>query len=124
MDAAMRRLAALTAVALLMAACGQTAKKQAEDLGSIAAEGALVAHDAAEGSTTDAFTRVHSRALRKKADKIEEQAKQPTLERLAERISRALERLADDPNDRDAAAKIERLLEKADKDAGDLEEQS
>jgi hypothetical protein len=119
MHTAMRRLAVLAAVAFLAAGCGETAKKQAEDLGSIAAEGALVAHDAAEGSTTDAFTRVHSRALRKKADKIAEKAKQPPLERLAQEISRALERLADDPDDRDGAATIERRLEKLGQDAGE-----
>jgi hypothetical protein len=118
MHAAMRRLAILAAVAFLAAGCGQTAQKQADELGSIAAEGALVAHDAAEGSTTDAFTRVHSRALAKKADKIAETAKRPPLERLARRISRALERLADDPGDRDAAAKLQRLLERLDRQAG------
>jgi hypothetical protein len=121
MHAAMRRLAVLAAVAFLAAGCGQTAKKQAEELGSIAAEGALVAHDAAEGSTTDAFTRVHSRALRKKADKIAKTAKRPPLERLAKQISRALERLADDPGDRHAAAKLQRQLERLDRQAGDLE---
>jgi hypothetical protein len=115
----MRRLAVLAILGFLAAGCGQTAKKQAEDLGSIAAEGALVAHDAAEGSTTDAFTRVHSRALGEKADKIAAQAKEPKLERLADEISRALERLADDPDDRDAAARIQRLLERLDRRAGD-----
>ena len=113
----MRRLALLTAVALVLAGCGQTAKKQAEDVASIAAEGALVAHDAAEGSTTDAFTRVHSRALAKKADTIAEQAKEPKLELLADEVGRALERLADDPDDRDTAATIERRLEELDRRA-------
>ena len=118
----MRRYAGMVVVLLLLAGCGSTSpKKQAEDLGSIAAEGALVAHDASEGSTTHVFTRVHSRALREKADSIDRQAADPRLEQLAGRIADALERLADDPGDRGGAERIQRRLEQAADDAGELE---
>jgi carboxypeptidase C (cathepsin A) len=119
----MRRYTGIVLVLLLLAGCGSTSpKKQAEDLGSIAAEGALVAHDASEGSTTHVFTRVHSRALREKANSIDRQAADPRLERLAGRIADALERLADDPDDRGGAARIQRQLEQAADDAGKLEQ--
>jgi uncharacterized protein involved in exopolysaccharide biosynthesis len=126
MTRSMRRYATVVAALLLLAGCGGSTspQKQAEDLGSIAAEGALVAHDASEGSTTRVFTRVHSRALRKKTDAIDQQAANARLEDLAGRIADALERLADDPGDRQSAARIQRQLEQAADAAGELEKQA
>jgi hypothetical protein len=118
-----RRIALLAAALSLLAGCGEptSAKKQAEDLGSIAVEGALVAHDASEGSTTHIFTRVHSRALRKLTDKLESRAANDRISQLASRIGRDLDRLADDPGDRQSAADVQRQLERAADDAGELE---
>ena len=119
----MRRLTVLAAATLLLAGCGsQSEKKQAGDLGSVAAEGALVAHDASEGSTTDNFTRVHGRALRDLAKKVQGAPAAPSVGRLASRIARELDELADNPGDEGRAALIERRLERAAKRADDLEE--
>jgi hypothetical protein len=93
------RRALLLAALVLLAGCGQPTepKKQAEELGSVAAEGALLAHDAAEGSSTGPFTRVHSKVLREDVDKLEPKLKQRALVRLAEDISSALDELSVEP---------------------------
>src|SRR3954471_18123227 len=100
----MRRLTVLAAAAVLLAGCGsQSETTQADDLGSVAAEGALVAHDAADGSTTDTFTRVHGRALRDLAKKVEDAPAASRVGRLATSIVADLDALADDPgNERQA----------------------
>ena len=110
----------LTLAALALAGCGQSAKKQADDLGSVAAEGALVAHDASEGSTTDNFTRVHGRALRDLAMKVRDQPAAPRLGQLAGRIVTDLDELADNPGDERRAGRIQRDLERAAKQANAL----
>jgi len=115
-----RRLAPLAAAALLLAGCGSTAGKQAEDVGSVAAEGALLAHDAAEGSTTSTFTRVHGRALRDLAAKVEQAPKEPAIGRLAGRVASDLDELADHPGDQTRAAQVQRRLERAAKTASGL----
>jgi len=94
----------LAAVAMLLAGCGESTdpKKQAEDLGSFAAEGALLAHDAADGASTGPFTRVHSEVLREDVHKLEPKLKRRRLVRLADEISSALDELPDQP---DAAAR-------------------
>jgi hypothetical protein len=106
------RRALLLAALVLVAGCGQSTqpKKQAEDLGSVAAEGALLAHDAADGSSTGPFTRVHSDVLHKDVEKLEPKLKERPLVRLAAEISSALDQLPDDP---DAAGK--RLDDAADR---------
>ncbi|HKH30208.1 MAG TPA: hypothetical protein VKA45_04070 [Gaiellaceae bacterium] len=108
----MRLALVLVAVALLLAGCGESTdpKKQAEDLGSVAAEGALLAHDAADGASTGPFTRVHSEVLREDVHKLEAKLKQRPLVRLADEISSALDELPDQP---DAAAR--RLDDAADR---------
>ena len=117
----MRFAFALLAV-LLIAGCGvpQQLSKQAEEVHSIAAEGALVAHDAGEGSTTATFTRVHSEALRKLLGKLEPAIDNLRLSRTAEDVDRSLQQLADDPDDRTRARRLERDLERAAKAAGEL----
>jgi hypothetical protein len=94
----------LAAVVLLLVGCGESTdpKKQAEDLGSFAAEGALLAHDAADGASTGPFTRVHSEVLREDVHKLEPKLKRRRLVRLADEISSALDELPDQP---DAAAR-------------------
>lgn len=118
---AMRRRTVLALAALVLAGCGSRSEtKQADDLGSVAAEGALVAHDASEGSTTDNFTRVHGRALRDLARKVQDAPASPPVGRLAGRIAGDLDELADHPGDERRAARIQRDLERAAKQAGDL----
>ena len=117
----MRRVAALAATALILSGCGSTATKQAEDVGSVASEGALLAHDAAEGSTTDNFTRVHGRALRDLAQKIADAPKTRQVGRVAGAVASELDVLADHPGDQERAAQVERRLERAAKAAGKLE---
>jgi hypothetical protein len=75
----------LAAIALVLAAgcvLPSDPKKQAEEIASISAEGALLAHDAAEGDTTNAFTRVHAHALRKHLAKLEPKVEADEVARL------------------------------------------
>jgi hypothetical protein len=104
------------AAALLLAGCGQPTEpsKQAEDLGSIAAEGALLAHGAAHGSSTGPFTRVHSEALRKALAQLEPNLKEARLARIAADIGEALDGLPDQP------ARAERQLDTAAEKAEEL----
>jgi len=113
----MRRLVILAAATLLLAGCGQSAKLQTDTLGSVAAEGALVAHDASRGDTTDNFTRVHGRALRDLAKKVQDAPANAKLGRLAARIVGDLDELAAHPADEQRAARIQRELERAAKQA-------
>jgi hypothetical protein len=102
---------ALAAAALALAGCGgATPADRAESAASIAAEGALLAHEVAEGSTTGAFTRSHARALKRKVEPL---AEEPRLGAIARRIAAELDRLAADPGDEEAAAAVERALERA-----------
>jgi len=100
------------ALLLLLCGCGGSAsvQKQAEDLHSVAAEGALLAHDAAEGETTGPFTTIHARELRKAAAKLEQSARSPRVEQLAATVVAALERLERTPGDEAGAAAIEQRL--------------
>jgi hypothetical protein len=98
-------------LALLGAGCGgggnlgaKALSQQAKSLQSLAAEGALLAQDAASGKTTRVYTREHSSDLSKAASRAEaylkaaktEPALQPKLRRmtaLAAQVSAALKRL-------------------------------
>jgi hypothetical protein len=106
------RRALLFCALVLVTGCGQSTdpREQAEDLGSIAAEGALLAHDAADGSSTGPFTRVHSTVLRKDVEKLEPQLEGRALTQLAEEIGSALDELPDAPE-----AAGERLDDAADR---------
>ena len=99
--------------ALALTGCGQSKKLQTDTLDSVAAEGALVAHDASRGSTTDTFTRVHGRALRDLAKKVQDAPATPALGRRATRIVADLDELADHPGDEQRAARLQRALERA-----------
>jgi hypothetical protein len=117
-----RRKAAWIALAAVLAGCGGSSSpaKQAEELESFAAEGALLAEDAAAGDTTSAFARVHARELQEQAEALERQASDRRLRLLAKDVARELRRLAEDPGDRRAAARAERTLRKAAQVAGEL----
>ena len=106
------------AFVLVIAACGvpSSPTAQAEDVHSVAAEGALLAHDAAEGDTTAAFTRTHADALRKRLDALRPKIARAELARVEERVAAALQRLADDP----AGADVERDLADAAEAAEEL----
>jgi hypothetical protein len=85
--------------------------KQAEEISSISAEGALLAQDAAEGETTETFTRVHAEALRGKLALLEPSVQVDELRRLLAAAERALVQLGDSPEDRVSAVRIERRLD-------------
>ena len=107
----MRRVLAL-GIAAFLAGCGapQERAKQAEELHSIAAEGALLAHEASEGSHTP-FTTEHAKALRKLLGQLTPAIEDQRLARRADAVDAALARLADEPGDRAQAATLERRLE-------------
>ena len=110
------------ALILAAAGCGVPASsvKQAEDLGSIAAEGALLAGGAAAGDTTTQFAETHARALRKKAEPLAAAATHPKLLRVAADIVAALKRLESAPDDRVAAREAKELLESAARRADEI----
>jgi hypothetical protein len=105
-------------VAILATGCGggklsaDALSKQAESVQSVAAEGAMLARDAAAGKATGTFTHVHSSELAKTASQtvssLESAQAEPTLEPRRRRlagiagdVSRDLGRLGD-------ASKVER----------------
>jgi len=63
----------LAILAALVAGCGApgSLEQQAEEIESVAAEGALLAQGAAEEDTTATFTRVHARNLRDRVRQLE-----------------------------------------------------
>jgi hypothetical protein len=123
----MSRPAVLLAVALLVGCGGgevtaDSLKKDAEAVQSAAAEGALLAADAAEGRTAGPFLRVHAEELAaetaKVARKLEQaqargavQAKARKAFRLARDVEEALTRLAGEPDDRTTARRLRSRLE-------------
>ena len=132
-----RRLTALVALLLPLAACGggtldaKSFQKEAESIQSLAAEGALVAKDTASGSTTSPYVTVHAEELAKEADvlaqKLEQAKAEPEVKakvakavELAEQIADDLERLADDPGNRAFARAARSRLADAAKTAEDL----
>jgi hypothetical protein len=132
-----RRSLALPVLALLLCSCGggQLSKKElqkdVESIQSLAAEGALVARDAADGSTTDVFVRVHSQSLQKAADKVEQKlssahasgsldAHRAKAQRLAARVADELGRLHAHPGDRAREAQLAGSLDDDAKTAEEL----
>jgi hypothetical protein len=103
---------ALLLAAVLLAGCGvpQEVPKQAEEVASVAAEGSLLAHDAAEGSTTETFTREHAKALRRLIEELQPAIENPDLGQLAAKVAEVLRVLAERPGDRDLAGTLERVL--------------
>ncbi len=102
----------LVALLLLTAAgCGASSEpsKQAEELHSIAAEGALLAHGTAEGGSTGPFTREHAKALRKLVAQLRPMLAEGPLAQLAETIDGELATLESDAD----AGLVERRLDEA-----------
>ena len=98
-------------IVALLAGCGvpQDPAEQAEELHSVAAEGALLAHEASEGSH-DAFTTEHAEALRKLLGQLRPAIEDDRLAQRAAAVDASLERLARDPGNREQAARLERRL--------------
>jgi hypothetical protein len=114
---------ALALIAVLLAAgCASPREpaKQAEEIHSIAAEGALLAHEVAEGSTTDTFARQHARALRKLLEELQPAIENPELAQLAAKVRELLTVLAERPGDRELGARFERVLESHAESASEL----
>ena len=116
----MRVLLAFVVVAL--AGCGtpQELSKQADEVHSVAAEGALLAHEAAAGDTLDTFAREHAQALRKLLGKVRPAIEEPRLAAVSDDVDRTLAEFARTPGDRSRAAAAERKLERAAKAADEL----
>ena len=105
----------LAIVVVVLAGCGtpQELSKQADEVHSVAAEGALLAHEAAAGDTLDTFAREHSQALRKLLDKVRPAIEEPRLAAVADDVDHTLAEFALTPGDRSRAAVAERKLERA-----------
>jgi hypothetical protein len=116
------RIALASILVLLLAGCGTSHQvaKQADEVHSVAAEGALLAHEAAEGDTTDTFAGEHAKALRKLLGKVRPAIEEPRLATVADDVDRTLAELARRPGDRSRAAGAERKLERAAKAADEL----
>ena len=73
-----------------LAGCGtpQELSKQADDVHSVAAEGALLAHEAAAGDTLDTFAREHAQALRKLLGKVRPAIEEPRLAAVSDDVDR------------------------------------
>jgi small-conductance mechanosensitive channel len=133
-----RRLAPFAIAVSLVAGCGgggtlsrDSLRKEAETIQSVAAEGALLAHDSADGRTTTPFVSVHSEVLAesagKVAQKLESAAVEPGLEqdraraeRLATRIEEELDQLDEHPDDQAEARRVADELDQAAKAAEEL----
>jgi len=119
---------ALGVVVAVVTGCGrgeldaEALSQQAKSLQSVAAEGALLAHDAASGETTHAFSREHSAELRgaasSTATSLEAARTTPGLEPkrrrlvvLATQVTSYLDRLGDASRSEDHA--LDRRLEAA-----------
>jgi hypothetical protein len=132
------RLAPLAISLFLAAGCGgggtlsrASFQKEAESIQSVAANGALLAHDAADGRTTTPFAAIHSddlaESVAKVSKKLESAEVEPGLEqdrgravRLASRIEDELAHLHDDPEDRADARRVADALEELAKAAEEL----
>jgi hypothetical protein len=117
-----RCLLIMSVVVLLACGCGapEELPKQAEEVGSVAAEGSLLAHGAAEGSTTRTFTAEHAKALRELLGQVRPAIDDRGLARIADRVATALARLADEPGDERGAAQLSEELSSLARHAGEL----
>jgi hypothetical protein len=88
--------------------------KQAEEISSISAEGALLAQEVVEGDVTDTFARVHAEALRKKLSELEPKVDVDALAQLLRSADAGLAVLEDDSAD---AGPVEQQLDDVSKRA-------
>jgi hypothetical protein len=133
--AALRRFALLVALLIVAAGCGETTTKRdfrhnAARISSIAAEGALLAHEVGEEDTTSVFARVHGTELGDTAAELAATLRRnrplggfpvDELARLASDVSRRLHLVASRPPPGRAFA-LERELKRLAERAGRLEE--
>ena len=118
----MRNLALLWLACLLVGCAPSDAGKQAEAIGSIAAEGALLAQGAKEGSTTETYVREHAEALDRKLSETRSVVADGRLAALAAGVSDELARLAENPGDEQTARMVERALGRRAREAGEFAE--
>jgi hypothetical protein len=117
------RIVALFGIACLLVGCVPAdPAKQAEAIASIAAEGALLAHGAAEGSSTKIFVREHAEALDRKLGETRSVVDDRRLASLAASVSDELVRLAQEPDDELTTRSVERALERRAEEAAELAE--
>ena len=114
-----RTLLALALAAVLLAGCGsQTLQQQSKSLKALAAEGGLLAGNAARGRSTTVFTREHTGFLLKSANSSasalarETSAKGRQLAQVAVRIQSDLERLQRSGSDRAEQQRLQTDLER------------
>ena len=91
--------------------------KQAEEISSISAEGALLAHEIGEDDVTDTFTRVHAEALRKRLAELEPKVQVDALTELLRSVDRVIAVLSDGTGD---PRRIEVTLDDMSKRADEL----
>jgi hypothetical protein len=132
-----RGLAPVCAAVLLASGCNggtvdsHALKRDAEQVGSLATEGQLLAHDVSKGASTKVFARVHAKELSRAASDLEDAlAERPAspgitadvrkLSRLAGKVSDELERLHLNPTDRGLARSLEDPLQQLADDADEL----
>jgi hypothetical protein len=123
-----RFIAIAVSVAFLASCNGGTVDRHAltndaATVDSIACEGALLAHEVAQGKTTSNYTREQAEELEIQssnlADALEKRPVLPSIEqrvrakaRDAAKLATTLRRLGDHPSDRDVAVWVERQLAK------------
>jgi hypothetical protein len=117
-----RHVLFLAAALSLTGGCGvpQELSKQAEDVHSVAAEGALLAHEASEGSSTNTFTREHAKALQNLLGELRPAIENTDLAQIAAKVDAMLAALAEEPGRRGRAVLLERALDRAAKTADEL----
>jgi hypothetical protein len=115
------RRALLLATLFLISGCGvpHELSKQAEEVHSVAAEGALLAHEASEGSL-DTFTSEHAKALQKLLGQLRPAIEDERLAHTSDSVDAALANLAEHPGDRMNASRLERRLDEAAKTADEI----
>ena len=123
------RIVVIAACAAFLVGCnGGTVDRHAltndaATVDSIACEGALLAHDVAEGKTTRNYTREQAEELAIQSSNLADAlAKRPALPSIEQRVrakgkdaaklATTLRRLQDHPSDRDVAASVEQQLAK------------
>ena len=114
-----RTLVLLGVAVVLLAGCGsQTLAQQSKSLKAVAAEGGLLAGDAARGSSTTVFTREHTGFLLKAAAaSASSLAKQTSAEgrrlaRVAARVRSDLQRLQQSGSNRDVQRQVQHDLDR------------
>jgi hypothetical protein len=116
----MTRVLAIAVMSVVLMACGESRQQRIEQIGSLAAEGALLAQDASERhGSTNVYTRVQADELAGAARSVATHVS-PSAAALARSVARNLDLLADNAGDRGLARRIERRLRRAAEEADRL----